>query len=727
MSFALPISISPGASNAGLRLRADLIAQPLDGVEGGHWVVKDPISNEFHFFSDMEMKIMRSLDGQPHSVLKRVCSEIPRNEYLSTEGLVAFLADLQQRGLLRSAVKQKNPGRYEELISPLAIRLPGFNPEALLNRLYHVLSWIYHPVSLLVAGCIMVLALAQTMFHAERFVSELTQTTSWLTADNAWTLVAVIAVTKIFHELTHGLTCRHFGGRCSEMGVMLLVFIPCLYCDVSDTWLQPNRWARVAVSAAGICAELFLASCAALIWSTTGDGVVHATCFAIMLVGSIKTLVFNGNPLMRNDGYFILSDLWRVPNLAIEARHFLAKVLKSALLGTPPGPAQPLVAAGWLLLTFAVASIVYQFVILVAILYGMHRAFQQAQLAPIGGALVSGVLCLLLIRWWRSLRQLRLSRIEMRYVDPGRLIARTAWLLGGLLLILFFPLPRSISVPYTAEACDMRDVHTVIAGQLVSAIAEATPVHQGDWLATLFNPDLEREINVLRAEEATLLSRLDQALHRKGASVDAGNQIPEIRSAIDSARRRRELREAEHSRLTLTSPIDGVVFGPRIVNPSRAALVDDAAGWRGSPLDPKNRGCYILPGTEICSIGSAFQRRIAVMVSQGEIELIRPGQLVRAFSGGLHRTFVQGVIESIETSPVDELSIELIASGKLPIDSRNPQSSKTLEPVYRVIAKLDDDRLECLPVRTVGTARIYLKNCSLVERIYRFISSVFLK
>jgi putative peptide zinc metalloprotease protein len=722
-----PVSKSlPNAAskNAGLCLRPDLITQQLSSRNDGCWVIKDPISNEFHFFTDLEMKILRCLDGQSLSAVMQTCSHLLRNQYLPTEGLIAFLAELQQRGLLKSAKEERIPLRLGDLVSPLAIRLPGFNPEAFLNFLYAFLFWIFHPVSLAVAGCIMVFSVAKLLFQSDRFFLELPQATSWLTTDNAWTLLLVIGITKVIHELAHALTCRHFGGRCTEMGLLFLIFVPCLYCDVSDTWLEPRRWARIAVSAAGICAELFLASCAALIWSMTSAGTLHTICFTIMLVCSIQTLIFNANPLMRYDGYFILSDLWQVPNLASEAQQYLAKSLKSGFLGTPPSPRKPLAAPGWLLITYGLASFLYQLVILGAIVAGIYRFFHEARLEIFGLVLIVGVLASLFARWKISLRRLGLSRMEKRYLQPERVFAKSLALLGGFLILILYPWPHSIRVPYTVEAVDAKKVHTLLAGELVKAIPEGSEVQQGDWLATLSNSELEREINLLRAEEATLNSRLDQALNRRGSSQDVSSQIPTIRSAIESVHRRRELREKELSRLNIYSPIQGTVLAPRYVSDSRATDRNKAVGWKGTPLDAENVGCYLSAGTEVCEIGLSFRRKIILMVFQQDVELIRLGQRVRVFSNSHTHPFLPGAVHSIEASPVAELPAELIVSGTIPVDTVGTQPSKPLTPVYRVTVELDDDRVDGLPVRSVGTARIQLEHCSIARRVHRFVSHV---
>ena len=142
-------------------------------------------------------------------------------------------------------------------------------------------------------------------------------------------LAVVIAVTKVIHELAHGITCRHFGGRCHELGVMFLVFMPCLYCNVSDAWVLPSKWQRAAVGFAGMYAEIGLASLATFGWWFTHPGTLNSIMLDTMVVCSVGTLLINGNPLLRFYGYFILSDVSGVPNLQPRAMAVLAEYAKS--------------------------------------------------------------------------------------------------------------------------------------------------------------------------------------------------------------------------------------------------------------------------------------------------------------------------------------------------------------------------------------------------------------
>ena len=163
-------------------------------------------------------------------------------------------------------------------------------------------------------------------------------------------------MTKILHEFGHGLSCKHFGGECHEIGVMFLVLTPCLYCNVSDSWMLPNRWHRAAIGAAGMYVELVLASICTFIWWFTEPGPLNYICLNVMFISSVSTVMFNANPLLRYDGYYILSDILEIPNLRQKASTILNRKLGKWCLGLeePEDPFLPK-RKQWLFATYTVA------------------------------------------------------------------------------------------------------------------------------------------------------------------------------------------------------------------------------------------------------------------------------------------------------------------------------------------------------------------------------------
>ena len=128
-------------------------------------------------------------------------------------------------------------------------------------------------------------------------------------------MASILIVTKSIHELGHGLMCKHFGGECHEIGFMLLVMTPAMYCNTSDSWLLPNKWHRIAIGGAGMYVEIVMAAICTFIWWHTQPGVIHYMALNVIFLCSITTLLFNANPLLRYDGYYMLSDYLEIPNM----------------------------------------------------------------------------------------------------------------------------------------------------------------------------------------------------------------------------------------------------------------------------------------------------------------------------------------------------------------------------------------------------------------------------
>ena len=221
-----------------------------------------------------------------------------------------------------------------------------------------------------------------------------------MAASNWPWLFLVLAATKVLHELGHALACRHFGGECHEIGVMLLVFVPCLYCNVSDSWMLPNKWRRIAVAAAGMYVELVLASIATLLWWFSAPGLFNAICLNTMLVCSLGTLLFNGNPLLRYDGYYILSDLIDVPNLGAESTAAVRRLAGRWFLGLDLADERMLPGrSSWLLALYAVASTAYRIVVIVAILWGLRELARPYQLEPLVALLACVIVAGMVAPW----------------------------------------------------------------------------------------------------------------------------------------------------------------------------------------------------------------------------------------------------------------------------------------------------------------------------------------
>src|SRR4029077_13640502 len=141
-------------------------------------------------------------------------------------------------------------------------------------------------------------------------------------------------VLKALHELGHGYAVKAFGGTVHEIGIMFLVFAPMPYVDASAASEFRSKWQRALVGAAGMLVEVFIAALALYVWLAVEQGLVRAFAYNVIVVAGISTVIFNGNPLLRYDGYYILSDLLEIPNLAQRATRYWGHLVYSYLFRT---------------------------------------------------------------------------------------------------------------------------------------------------------------------------------------------------------------------------------------------------------------------------------------------------------------------------------------------------------------------------------------------------------
>ena len=302
-----------------LERRQDLDAEWLIVRGQRWWRLKDPIRMKFWQFGEEEYFLWSQLEAgvsleelqqrfRGDSRRRRI--ELPQlHQFLGTlhrEGLVFSTAARQADILLDRDDRQRSQRKLQWLTNLLAIRFRGLDPTRLLEWLHPRVAWLFTPWSLLAFGLLVLSAVLLAGCELETILARLPGASEFLTPTNLVWLAATLGAMKACHEMGHaGSTCRQFGGRCHELGVMLLVFTPCLYCNVSDAWLLPNRWRRMAISAAGMCVEIVLAATATWLWWFSEPGLFSTLCLNVMVIGSVNTLLFNGNPLLRFDGVLL--------------------------------------------------------------------------------------------------------------------------------------------------------------------------------------------------------------------------------------------------------------------------------------------------------------------------------------------------------------------------------------------------------------------------------------
>jgi len=315
-----------------LALRHDLILSPVEDQGTVYHVIKDPVDQRFFRVKPLEHFLITQFDGATSlEEIRRRASEEHR-VLVAPEVLARFAQKFLELGLLvgptGSAGGTTRAGRAGWLSRIFYLKLPLADPEPLLEWLYGKLSFLLRPSVVTLMALTIVFAAGLLVVNLDRL-----SLGSVVSAEGLLLIYLTISAVTVLHELAHGLTCRHFGGRVQDMGVLLMYLIPCFYCNVSDTYLFKRKSQRLWVTFAGAYFELFIWALAVVGWRlVTEEAFVSRVLLIIITVCGVRSLL-NLNPLIKLDGYYLLADWLGIANLRKEALDGLGRFVRRRLLG----------------------------------------------------------------------------------------------------------------------------------------------------------------------------------------------------------------------------------------------------------------------------------------------------------------------------------------------------------------------------------------------------------
>ncbi len=645
---------------------------------GASWyVVRDPVAGKVHRFTPGAWLFIGRLDGRRTvDQAWREAAEILGEDAPSQSDVLTILGQLHSVDIVSGAAtpdvselverqrKQSRQLAKSNLLGPLSFRIPLFNPdrflEATVPLVRPLVGWI---------GLLLVLALVvPAVMLAGRHWDELTFNLSdrVLSADNLLMLAIVYPLVKIVHELAHGYVAKAYGAGVREFGIMFLVFFPVPYVDASAASSLPGKYQRAAVSAAGIIAEVSLASIAMFAWTALEPGVERAIAFNVMAIGGISTVLVNGNPLLRFDGYFIFTDLAEIPNLGNRANRFLGHLVEKYAFGVEKShPYEATTAEKAIFLFYAPAAFIYRIVVLFGIaLFISQRFFFVGVALAIWSAILSlgkpagkGL--------WHVFVSARMRR------DRRQAMAVTSAAIATIAGLLFLvPVPDmgfARGVVWLPESAYVRTGADGFADDVL--VGPGARVEAGTPVAKMSLPALNARAEGLRWRVAEFEQRLQKA--RTEAAVTVQIVREELKEARAQLARTLEVMSA----MTVVTAASGT-FVPAV------PLTDLA-------------GSYLPKGSVIGYAVPDEARTLRIAVTQDLIERVR-GRLrtvvIRpVLAGGA--TYETTLLREVPAAQYQLPSPALgrAAGGAIATDPRDTNGTTALNRVFQFDAALPDE------------------------------------
>ena len=572
---------------------------------GQTWfILQDRSSERFHRFSPAGYFVIGLMDGRRtvqeiwDAAAARLGDDAPTQDEMIHLLSQLHAADVLQCEvppdtveLLRRHEKQQRRKWQSQLLSLFAWRLPVLDPERFLvgalPAVRPLVGWPGAILWLLVVGPALVLAAVHWPDLTHGIMDRL------LAQQNLAVLWILFPLLKILHEFGHAFAAKALGGEVHDMGITLLVLTPVPYVDASSSWAFRSKWQRIAVGAAGMAVELFVAAIALYVWLAAQPGAIRTVAYNAVLISGISTLFFNANPLVRFDGYYILADFLEIPNLRQRSNAFFGFLCERYLFGrreAEPPPATPGERA-WFV-GYGIAAAAYRVFIAVAILL-----FIAGQFLGIGLLVAAlGALTWAVIPLAKAVAFLfanpRIRKVRARALAVSALIvAVVVWVL------VFVPVPLRTRAEGIIWIPDEAFVRPATEGFVERVVARpGDRVRRGDVLFVCTDPVLSAKVRELEAR----LRELEARYREQAIGKDR------VKAAILEEERRYVLETLANTRRRLSDLV----------------IRAGADGTFVAPLAPDLPGRFVRKGEVLAHVVDLAKVTVRTMVGQDEIDLL---------------------------------------------------------------------------------------------------------
>ena len=637
------------------------------------YVLQDESNARFHRFSPSAYHIIGLLNGHTtvQAVWEEACQKL--DDHTPTQGeVIQLLSQLHAADLLQGDLapditelfhrfeKQQHRKWQRRVMSVFSWQVPLWDPERFLTRVLPLVRPFFRLGGALLWCALVIPALLIAASHWHDLTTNLLdQVTAPRNLVLLWFLFPAI---KLLHELGHACAVKAFGGEVHDLGVMFLVFTPVPYVDASASWAFRNKWQRVVVGAAGMMVELALAAIAVFVWVSVEPGLVRMLAYNTIIVAGVSTVLFNANPLLQFDGYYMLADFLEIPNLKMRANRYLGFLAERYLFGHREA-VRGISTIGerrWFV-TYATTAFIYRIAVVIGIL--LFLTDQLLLLGVLFGCLTAFTWILLPlakgVRFLVASPQLRVVR--------GRAIAASAGVIASIVTLLcLVPVPyrtRAEGVVWIPEEAHVR---AAVDGFVSTVVAKSgMKVSPGDILVTCDDPVLKSKVRTLEARLEEVTAKIREQLPDNLVKAQIFEE--ERRVVEENLRRARE----QAADLTIRSKTAGTVVLPK---------ADDLPGR------------YVTHGELLAYVVNVEALTVRTVVDPTEIDLIGSAtnqvqvRLAERLAEPVEAHVTRVVPTASEALPSPALGSD--GGGDVPLDPRDPKGQKALKKLFQVDVEL---------------------------------------
>jgi putative peptide zinc metalloprotease protein len=682
---------------------------------GTDWyVLQDLSTGRFYRFSREAYLVIGLMDGERtmDEIWEGSCETLG-DDMATQDEAINLLSYLHQSDLLQSDMppdmadlghrsrKERRQKWLARVKSPAAMNFALWDPDRFLSHTAFLARPFTGPLGAVVWSLVLLVGLLLLSSHWKELATDVTDRV--LSMENLLLLAFIYPVSRLLHEMGHAYAVKRWGGEVHELGIMLVVFMPLPYVDASWSSAFPSKWRRMLVGAAGILVDLFLAALAMIVWSVTEPGAARAVAYNVLFVSGLSTLLLNGNPLIRFDSYYVLTDFLEIPNLGDRSNAYVGYLLKRYILRMSDiTPQQTTPGERPWLVVYSILSFFYRIFITVGILF-----FIAGKFFVVGGLLaVWAAISMVVVPFAKAVRRLFAEMAQTNKGTGPVIVLGGAFVVLLLAFILWWPLPSFTLTEGVIWVPEESQVFSGTDGFIAKVLVRSgSRVVRGDALVLCDSPDLKAETKVLEASlaEAETRLRVSLATDRTGADK-LREEIAQVQAKLERARERA-------SEMMVRSPAAGLFILP------------DAQDWPGR---------FVRRGAPIGYVVDFSQTIVRVIVNQADIDHIR--HRTKTVEGRLAESpavvFPALIRREVPAASAElpSMALSLQGGGRIALDPR--ENSTAVAP--KAFEKLFHFDIEVPGATFTGIGeRVYVRFShdpeSLGSRVHRSVRRLFLR